>query len=343
MKFLGIGAAVLIIVLASIPTNAEPPSLEEAVIDATINLLPVDGIYLISSDSTGIPTIVVGIKNDNYSSIVPDTYMGFPTSTIITGNISAPIPPGTHAPPPPPPGTYNREEKNRPIFGGISISLPHQWWGTQKTAGTLGIVTRDASDNLVILSCRHVIGLCMRKLPVPWGAGIIQPGTDDKGIWPFDRIGWLEDWTKWTWGEKGNGQDEQYWNYADAAKARLAIGINAEEDMILNYPNNGFLEIDMENPYEPEGGDLVFMSGKVSGVCWNYVTLQSCNIKVDFPPRGKVYFKDVIKVLEPFGANMDSGSIVYKDGRFVGLMFAGPPGGPGYVCKAKYIIEELDL
>ena len=149
-----------------------------------------------------------------------------------------------------------------------------------------------------------------------------------------DKVGELYKYIKITFGSWGK-------NYADAAISKLtAIECLAYE----------VLDGDNKNTYIISGttevgvGDYVRKSGRTTGVTTNEVFDTSATVKVWYTLSKWAIFYDQILVYQPFIQSGDSGSPVDnpKDGKFVGLAFAGSS-TTAVVCKAKYIISGLGI
>ncbi|MBS7614087.1 hypothetical protein KEJ48_07630, partial [Candidatus Bathyarchaeota archaeon] len=130
-------------------------------------------------------------------------------------------------------------------------------------------------------------------------------------------------------------------NYADAAIAILTI---SESDYlayeVLGYDDQTTYTI--SGTYEVLKGNSVRKSGRTTGVTTNTVTDTLATVKVWYTYSKWAIFYDQILVTQPFIEAGDSGSLVDKDGAFVGLAFAGSD-TIAVVCKAKYIIQGLGI
>jgi len=87
---------------------------------------------------------------------------------------------------------------------------------------------------------------------------------------------------------------------------------------------------------------LVRKSGRTSGVTQEQVYRTNASVIVDYGSGKQAYFVDQIMIFQPFSQGGDSGSMVDKDGKFAGLVFAGSA-DYSIVCKANYIIEGLGI
>jgi len=316
--------------------EARAPTIKDARKHAEDMLLPVEGVVGISHREYP-PKIIVYIEHEKYRSKVPSKIDGFATETKVIGAVKALSllqletvkPYYTYT------NTINRASVVRPIVGGISLGVPVEVYGG-KMAGTLGIVTKDG----YILSCAHVIAMnIIAQFPPSNQMGaqmatrfaVIQPGTYDGGTIK-DKVGFLYRYTRITFGPRSV-------NYADAAIAKVTIP---------NYVAGEVLDSDNKNTYTISGtvevnvGDSVRKSGRTTGVTVNVVFDTSATVKVWYGTYRWAIFYDQILVYQPFVSGGDSGSLVDKNGAFVGLAFAGSDTA-AVVCKAKYIISALGI
>ena len=276
------------------------------------------------------PRIIVYIEKEKYRSLVPGEVMGVQTEVRVTGKIKAlslvesetiVVPYDEYG------ETVSRIGIVRPLSGGISLGVPESAYGG-KMAGTLGVVT---GDNY-ILSCAHVIAMDKNAKFLNTGTPVLQPGTYDGGT-DADRVGALCRYIKITFGRRGS-------NYADAAIATIDDGISYFNLKLLDasnqstYPISGTAEVSV--------GDLVRKSGRTTEVTVNEVSDKAASVKVYYTWTKYAIFKDQILVKQPFIKAGDSGSLVDKDGAFVGLAYAGSS-TIAVVCKAKYIIDGLRI
>ncbi|MDK2877114.1 MAG: hypothetical protein PWQ22_1524 [Archaeoglobaceae archaeon] len=196
-------------------------------------------------------------------------------------------------------------------------------------AGTLGLIVK-GQDGYYILTNAHVIAMNSKAKFLPIGTAVLQPGTYDGGT-TEDKIGELSKYIKITFGPKGK-------NYADAAIAKVTISDYLAGEVLSNdgdtYTISGITEVNV--------GDTVRKSGRTTEVTFNNVTDTSATVKVYYSSSKWAIFYDQILVQQPFLDSGDSGSAVDKDGRFVGLAFAGSD-SVAVVCKAKYITSGLGI
>jgi len=298
-------------------------SIKEARRYAEEKLLPLDGIAGISQSED---KIIVYIEDEKYEKNVPDEIKGFKTEIRVIGKIKAlgiaeSAESGVLSAYPSP---VDRTGRIRPISGGISCGNP------EITAGTLGVVTLDP----YILSAAHVLAMDENARFLREGTPILQPGPYDGGTLD-DKVGELYKYIRIRFGPLGLLKP----NYADAAIAKLTTD---------EYLKTEVLGADNQSTYSISGttdvsvGDIVRKSGRTTGVTENEVIDDSATVKVYYTPVKWAIFKDQILVEQPFCAGGDSGSLVDKEGKFVGLVFAGSE-DIAVVCKAKYIIEGLGI
>ncbi|HEX58576.1 MAG TPA: hypothetical protein ENF26_00275 [Methanomicrobia archaeon] len=301
-------------------------SIEDARRYAERKLLPLEGVAGVSQSGD---KIIVYLEDAKYAKNVPDEIKGSRTEIRVIGRMEAlgiAEPAGAtlpasasayHSP-------VNRTDRVRPVLGGISCGNP------EITAGTLGIVTGDP----YILSAAHVLAMDEDARFLKKGTPILQPGPYDGGALE-DKIGELHKYIKirfW-----GSGLIKP--NYADAAIAELTTDEYLEREALgadnqSTYVISGTADVSV--------GDAVRKSGRTTGVTQSEVVDDSATVKVYYTPLKWAIFKDQILVEQPFCAGGDSGSLVDKNGKFIGLLFAGSE-DVAVICKAKYIIEGLGI
>jgi Divergent InlB B-repeat domain len=332
-KFLLFLALVLVGVLffSSVPAlaGANPgrgKSLAEARKTLEQELLPLAGagfVGITHSEADG--EITVFVENEQAKQRVPRSFDGYAVRTEVTGKIQAF---STQVAEPLAGVSAERLGVVRPLVGGISLSAYDASW-SHVYAGTMGMVTY----NDKILSNAHVIAMNPDTYNfLNTGTPIIQPGSYDGGNLS-KRVGELQKYINIDFSP--NAQ-----NYADAAIGSIDVGVNAS-------PGEQFSET---GDYWIEGwtnvsqGDTVRKSGRTTGVTSGEVLYPNVSVVVSYGSKS-AYFADQIVVTQDnwsFAQPGDSGSAVDKDGKFVGLLFAG---SAGYVviCKAKYIIDGLGI
>jgi hypothetical protein len=277
------------------------------------------------SEETG--EIIVFLENERAKGQVPGRFEGFPIRMEITGKFQAhsvgvadPIAPSQVSA-----VSDSRLTEVSPLVGGVSVSaLAGELY---IYAGTLGMVTYDNK----ILSNAHVIAMNTDNNDfLPSGTPIIQPGSLEGGTLT-DKVGELERYIPLNF--KGRSR-----NYADAAIASIDAGIEGLAGEQFgesgNYQVSGTTTV--------AAGDTVRKSGRTSGVTESTVYLANASVTVDYGLGNRAYFVDQIIVDQFFSEGGDSGSMVDKGGKFVGLVFAGSA-DYSIVCKASYIIEGLGI
>jgi len=168
------------------------------------------------------------------------------------------------------------------------------------------------------------------------GTAIIQPGTLDGGT-SANQVGALESYIPIVFYNNPNRPNPTL-NYADAAIATLDPEVEGLSGWQFgetgNYQVSGTTTVAEE--------DTVRKSGRTTGVTEGTVYSTNAAGWVQYDTNKYAYFDDQIAIFQPFSDSGDSGSVVDKDGSFVGLVFAG---GSDYsiVCKASYIIDGLNI
>ncbi|MGL5245394.1 MAG: serine protease, partial [Sarcina sp.] len=128
------------------------------------------GYKTISNSNTSEPCFKILVKEKvnpsklNPSDLIPETYEGFKTDIIETGELSY----------------ASLSEKCLPLQYGYSIGP-----STTKKVGTAGCLVKDSCNNYYILGCNHVFSN-FQTLPI--GTPILQPGVNDGGKYPNDLI-----------------------------------------------------------------------------------------------------------------------------------------------------------
>lgn len=321
-------AAVLIILLAAMPANADNSngeSVKDAAEYAEQELLLQEGIAGISYTEDP-DRVIVYIESEEYRTIVPEKIKEFETEVRVSGRFKALGMPQQSIHIQPKLLPKSRTERWDPLVGGISL-------GNEKDygCGTLGIVFEKGAEKY-ILSNTHVIAMDTDGGFNPVGTKVIQPGYLDGG---GDVVGYLKKYTRIKW--VGT-------NYVDAAIAICTVDAHINE--LLDSDNENTYSVNLENKYLPEVGDNVKKSGRTTGVTQNKVIDNHATVTVWYDNFGwAATFKDQIVVKNPFSEGGDSGSIVTESeypNRFVGLLFAGSDYN-SVINKAWRVWEELGL
>lgn len=265
------------------------------------SILSLPGVVGISVSN---PRIVIYVESEEYITAVPRRIAGIEVETRVIGKVIA-----------------LRTSVIRPVVGGISISADRDI-----SAGTLGVVAKG-----VILSNAHVIAMDANFDFVNESVKIVQPGTYDGGDPnnPEHVIGHLLAYYPIVFNDANAN------NYLDAAIA--SIETDYLENQILG--DGETYTVSME-PIEVSAGDIVRKSGRTTGVTYGVVDSPSTTIKIYYGNKFAVFKDAVVAKSEVFVRPGDSGSFVDKDGKFVGLLFAGSEDGSyGIICKSKYLYQ----
>jgi hypothetical protein len=240
--------------------------------------------------------LIVYVETPEAASKIPQTLMGYPVKTIISGKFK------TLALPPAKTGKTltgilaNRTLRFRPVCGGVSIG------SILITAGTNAgrVVDRDTGMKL-FLSNRHVF---MGDKGTP----VVQPGVYDGGSDPSDRVATVERWV--------DLKPPPDTNIVDAALA-LPLSQDLVSDEVLDIGVVNGIE-------EARVGMRIRKSGRSSGLGEAVITDTVATVKVDGYSFGEAIFEDTI-ITSFFGLPGDSGSccINAASGAAVGLLFAG--------------------
>ncbi len=309
------------ILLISMVSGASQPKVKEVREKHEAELFAIEGVSGVSVDEEK-NEIIVYIERPEVSMKVPKALDGFPVRSRVIGRIQA-LQTTTAAQTSikkTPVTKYSRTGIHRPVFGGISVGNPNI------TAGTLGLVTYDN----YVLSNAHVLAMDNNANFLPIGTPIWQPGKYDGGT-SDDEIGKLHNYIHIEF------NNESANNYADAAISNLTVGGN--QGIVLNKNNDGFYTINGSTNVSI--GETVRKSGRTSGVTTNKVIDTNASVKV-FYDNNWAIFKEQILVRQPFIRGGDSGSAVDKNGRFVGLAFAGS-NIVAVVNKAEHVINGLGI
>jgi hypothetical protein len=271
--------------------------------------------------------IVVFVEDEQARRVVPSWFQGHAVRTEVTGRIEAL---SSQLAEPIAGVSEDRQSRVRPLVGGTSLSAYVVQDGLiYLYAGTLGMVTYDGK----ILSNAHVIAMEPRseKFLEP-GTPVIQPGTGDRGRLG-SRVGELEAYMPIDF-------DPDARNYADASIASIDSGVEVSPGEQFaeagNYWIQGWTTVSR--------GDTVRKSGRTTGVTTGSVTNTNASFLVWYGEQS-AYFVDQIVVSQDswsFAGAGDSGSAVDREGKFVGLVFAGSE-THAVISKAEHIITGLGV
>lgn len=299
----------LIAILIVIGSGLASPNAKEIREKHEQELLEIDGVSGVSVDES-TNEIVVYTEDAEKGKKVPKNLDGINVKQKVVGKITA---------------LSARTTSYNPVFGGISVGNPYI------TAGTLGLVTLTLNGKLVALSNAHVLALNSQTKFLPIGTPIYQPGVYDGGN-SANTIGSLYKYININFNKYSAN------NKADAAIATLTIPGNVGD--VLDADNVGMYKITGTITVTPR--DAVRKSGRTTGVTTGEVSDTVATVKVSYGGKWAV-FKDQIVVSTPgFSAGGDSGSAVDKDGKFVGLLFAGSS-TVTIVNKASNIVGQLGI
>ena len=330
LLFLGLAVAVALLFSAVSASASEDYGrarpLAEVRKDLEQELLPLAGagfVGITHSEDKG--EVIVFVEDEQTKQRVPHSFEGYTVRTEVTGRIETL---STQVAEPLTNVSEKREEAVRPLTGGISLSayIPSLHYGY---AGTLGMVTYDNK----ILSNAHVIAMNPETAGfLAIGTLIIQPGSRDGGKLG-NRVGKLEAYIPIDF-------DPDAKNYADAAISSIDVGVDASPGEQFSEGGNYWVE----EWTDVSKGDTVRKSGCTTGVTTGEVIHTNVSIVVWYGDHS-AHFVDQIVVTQEnysFAAPGDSGSSVDKDGKFVGLVFAGSEDCV-VISKAKYIIDGLGI
>jgi len=272
--------------------------------------------------------VIVFVEDEQTREKVPRSFEGYTVQTKVSGRIETF---STQLAEPMADVSDERQNESRPLVGGTSLSAYVQKGpGTiYSYVATLGMVTYDDK----ILSNAHVIAMdpdTGEFLDI--GTPIIQPGTGDRGRL-VNRVGELETYIPVNF--EANAE-----NYADAAIGSIDVGIDASPGEQFSEGGHYWVE----GWTEVSTGDIVRKSGRTTGVTSSEIIHTNVSVLVWYGDQ-LAYFVDQIVVTQEnwsFAKPGDSGSAVDKDGKFVGLVFAGSE-TYAIISKAKHIIDGLDI
>jgi hypothetical protein len=230
----------------------------------------------------------------------------------------------------------------RPVPGAASISIPGSGGN-----GTLGAWVLDTTDETVVaLTNRHVAGGVA-------GAQVIQPGSNDGGSAPADRIGFVKRTVPFL--PLPANPTLADCNLVDAA----IIGADDPDLIDLTVIDHGPAINDIATAVI---GDSVQKTGQTTGYTTGIIVDEDYifSLSVPISPGNfqTVAFCDCYIIddapgtpLPGFVSGGDSGSVLFgfapeADAVIhpaVGLIFGQTGGGGGYACKIQNVFDALDL
>jgi len=322
-------AGILLALLGTTP-GAARPTLDDVKEKYEPNLIAIQGVSAIASDKAR-NEIVVFVENKQICDKIPKVLDGITVRCAETGRIEALQSAATAEPPTsqsavPYASSYSRSVTNKPVFGGISVGNA----ANPSAAGTIALVTSSGQ----VLSCAHVLAMDGNANFVS-NTAAWQPGGYNGGT-AADAIGTLTRYTPIVF------NNDFASNRVDAAYATLSKGIGYTPHAVLNAANNGFDTISGTGTVAP--GDTVYTSGMITGVTASQVIATNGSVKIWYTQTKYAVFQDQILINNQaqFAAAGDSGAAVYKDGKFVGLVFAGS-GNLTVANKAAYVTAGLGI
>ena len=283
--------------------------------------------YVGMADSEAEGEVIVFVEDEPTAQTVPTSFKGYVVRTEVTGRLQAFSTDVVEALID---VSAERQGEVSPLVGGISLSAyVRRGTGIHPYAGTLGMITYDDK----ILSNAHVIATNPDTgYFLDIGTPVIQPGSYDGGTLN-DQVGALEAYIPIDFASGAK-------NYADAAIASIDDDVEASAGEQFYEGGNHWIE----GWTEVSKGDIVRKSGCLTGVTTGQVIHTNVSVVVWYGDRS-AYFADQIVVTQEnwsFAAPGDSGSAVDKDGKFVGLLFAGSERS-AVISKAEHIIDGLGI
>lgn len=321
-------AVMLLALFGSMPAGSARLSLDDVRAKHEPDLIAIQGVSAIASDKKK-NELVVFVEDKKICDKIPKVLEGINVRCVETGRIQAL---STAAATEPSASqnvsyaTYNRLAGNRPVFGGISVGSA----ASPGLGGTIGLVTSRGQ----VLSCAHVLALNSNGKLVGQAA-VWQPGGSDGGG-TADTVGTLSRHTLILFNTR------LAFNYVDAAYATLSSGTGYTPNVVLNAANNGFDTISGTGTVAV--GDTVYKSGRSTGVTSGQVVATNATAVVWYTQTQYATFRDQILIANQpqFSAAGDSGSAIYKDGKFVGLLIAASD-NVTIANKASYVTSSLGI
>ena len=214
------------------------------------------------------------------------------------------------------PRTVARREQVRPVGPGLSIGH------VDSTAGTSCCIVRDGNG------VEHILGVHSIDLfgQAAEGDPVLQPGPADGGR-PTDVVARVV------------APTQAISSSVPGAIARVEAGI----DVYYDVPEIGLIQ----GTARPGPGDIVLKFGRTTGLTEGTVvgTGVAATLFIEDRPR---LFQDLIQVRsgdgQAFSQGGDSGApVLDRDGRLVGIVFAGDNAGTTYVFPIEPVLESLGV
>jgi hypothetical protein len=330
---------ILLGVLLTLPVDARP-GLDDIRAKHEPKLIATQGISAVASDKAK-NEIVVYAETQKDCEKLPQELDGVKVRCEVIGRVEALQPAAVATQPTftfpsyPSSQRYSRTGTDRPVFGGISLGSA----AFSSSAGTLGLVTSSGQ----ILSCAHVEALDSNCNYAQIGTAIWQPGGYDRGS-ASSSIGTLQKYSTIAFNDDGAT------NYADAAYGTLSTNVAYKADMVLNAANTGWVTIGSTGTAKQ--ADIVSKSGRTTGLTTGTVSQTGVTVKVSYWNGKYAVFKDQLAIsnrgYQQFCKAGDSGSVVYENGQFVGLLFAASSNQYGsttmtFANTAAHVMTSLGL
>lgn len=222
------------------------------------------------------------------------------------------------------------DSRQRPLVLGTSIAP--QPSGDFDPTGTLGWFMTDGNETFMVSNNHVFTGVGRFRPPRP----IMQPGNDDGGSFPDDRVGELVDFVPFNSEEHPDGGDG---SSVDVAWATIDNSIDFSPEII------GVGEYS-SNPIEAQEGDEVEASGRTSGHQTSEVLATDGQANICIPNVGEVRFFDLL-ITDNWSDGGDSGSPVVTNpdnspARPTGLHFAGGEDVSAEI-KIQNILDQTGL
>jgi len=262
------------------------------------------GHKLVNGVDTGKPAIIIFVTekirpiHGLFSSLPPTQLLppeidGIPTDVIEVGHITKQL----------------LTARVRPILPGYSVS--HY----KVTAGTLGGIFQDINNNIVILSCNHVLA---NENACHIGDYIFQPGIADNPTVNRNFVGWTDNVPYFATLRDYAVLSTTQNNLQDSAVAMVYSDYIARQMVNPNYPNG----LPMAGIGAPSIGLVVQKFGRTTGQTMGKILAMNSTFTIGYD-IGPTTFTGTI-VTSSMSKGGDSGAITLDDKmNAIGLLFAG--------------------